>query len=139
MENNNYQQAQYQQPVSQTPQYQPVQIQPVQIQPAVDHAYLELANQFLKTSIIAGAISSLPVASFIALSMATKNRKKILDYINQGGYHTVRIKTCSAVSRAAKYSAVGFSIFWGVYLTVGIIYYAIMLIVFLAALASGNI
>lgn len=134
MENNNYQQTQYQQPVYQTPQYQPVQIQP-----PVDSAYLALANQFLKTSIIAGAISSLPVASFIALSMASKNRKKILEYLDQGGYHTVRIKTSSAVSRAAKYSAVGFSIFWGLYITVSVFYFVIMFIVFLAAAASGNI
>lgn len=130
MENNNYQQAQYQQPVYQTqPQYQPLQNDP---------AYLKLANEFLTKAIVSGAISSLPVASFVALVMASKNRKKILEYLDQGGYHTFRIKTSSALSRAAKYSAIGFSIFWGIYLAVWLIYALGMLIMLIAAV-YGNI
>jgi hypothetical protein len=99
---------------------------------------MALANEFLTKAIVAGAISSLPVGCFIALSMASKNRKKILEYIEQGGYHTVRIKTCSAISRAAKYSAVACSIVWGVYGTIWLVYALAMLIFFLAAVVSGN-
>ncbi len=134
--NNNYsQQAQYQQPAYQTPpQYQ----QPVQPMQAVDPNYMPLANDFLTKSIIAGVISSLPVGSFIALSMASKNRKKILEYIDNGGIHTIRIKISSAISRAAKYSAVGFSIFWGVYGTIWLVYTAIAVIGIIIAATSGN-
>ncbi len=127
MENNNYQQAQYQQPMYQT--------QPIHNDPD----YLKMANEFLTKAIVSGAISSLPVASFVALVMASKNRKKILEYLDQGGYHTFRIKTSSALSRAAKYSAIGFSIFWGIYLAVWLIYAIGMLILLIYSASSGNI
>lgn len=134
MENNNNQQAQYQQPAYQQPAYQ---MQPYQ--PQVDRTYMDQANEFLIKAIVSGAIASLPVGCIIAAVMASKNRKKILEYLDKGGYHTIRIKTCSAVSRAAKYIGVGFSIFWGIYAAMIAIYFLIMLIFLIFGISSGNI
>ena len=78
--------------------------------------YLEKANRFLKSAIISSAISFLPVGSIIAISMASKNRKALLEYLDRGGLHTIRIKFASAFSRAGKYSGVGFTILWAGYL-----------------------
>lgn len=111
MDNNQYQQPQYQQ-AQQTYQYQA----PVQQQQPVDPNYDEVSNDFLTKAIVAGAISSLPVGSIIAINMATKNRAALLDYLSRGGLHTVKIKISSALSRGARYSGIGFTIFWAVWL-----------------------
>lgn len=111
MDNNQYQQPQYQQ-AQQTYQYQA----PVQQQQPVDPNYAEVSNDFLTKAIVAGAISSLPVGSIIAINMATKNRAALLDYLSRGGLHTVKIKISSALSRGARYSGIGFTIFWAVWL-----------------------
>ena len=133
MENNNYyQQAQYQQPVYQAqPVYQ-------QAQPAIDPEYDKISNEFLTMAIVSGAISSLPIGSFIALAMAIKNRKKILEYIDNGGIHTGKIKTSSALSRAAKYSAVICSVWWIFYGTIMLLYFILAMIGVAWALTSGN-
>lgn len=123
MDNNQYQQPQYQQaqPVY---QYQA----PVQQQQPADPHYAEMAKEFLTKAIVACAISSLPVGSIIAINIATKNRQSLLDYLSRGGLHTSRIKLSSALSRAGRYSGIGFTIFWAVW----ILYYIFaMLIVFL--------
>jgi len=114
MENNNYQQ-QYQQPYQQ--QYQ----EPYQPYPN-DPNYPVVAKEFLTKAIVAGAISSMPVGSIIGAVMGSRNRKKILEYIENGGPHTVRLKVCSAVSRAAKYAGIGFSIWWAIYALIYTIY-----------------
>ena len=48
--------------------------------------------------------------------MASNNRKALLEYIGQGGLHTPKIKLCSALSRAAKYAGIGYTVFWAFYL-----------------------
>ena len=111
MDNNQYQQPQYQQ-AQQTYQYQA----PVQQQQPVDPNYPAVSKEFLTQAIVAGAISSLPVGSIIAINMATKNRAALLDYLSRGGLHTVKIKISSALSRGARYSGIGFTIFWAVWL-----------------------
>lgn len=111
MDNNQYQQPQYQQ-AQQTYQYQA----PVQQQQPVDPNYAEVSKDFLTKAIVAGAISTLPVGSIIAINMATKNRAALLDYLSRGGMHTVKIKISSALSRAARYSGIGYTIFWAVWL-----------------------
>ncbi|MBR4403878.1 MAG: hypothetical protein IKT10_02075 [Clostridiales bacterium] len=110
MENNQYQQPQYQQaqPVY---QYQA----PVQQQQPADPHYAEVAKDFLTKAIVSCAISTLPVGSIIAINMATKNRQALLDYLARGGLHTDRIKVSSALSRAGRYTGIGFTIFWAVY------------------------
>lgn len=118
MENNNYQQTQ--------PGYQ----YPEQYQ--VDPNYSEKVKGFLTLAIVMCAVSCLPVGSIIAIIKAGKNREDILDYIAKGGPHTTRIKVCSALSRAAKYSGIGYTIFWAGYM----LYFAIVIIgVIIAALA----
>ena len=137
MENNNQymppvQQAQPVQPVQQVQPAQPVQqvyqqpVQPVAYQPVqqayqaqpqqpIDPNYAATAKDFLTKAIVSCAISTLPVGSIIAINMATKNRKNILDYIGRGGMHTERVKVSSALSRAGRYSGIGCTIFWGIY------------------------
>ena len=142
MDNNQYQQPQYQQ-AQQTYQYQaPVQQQqyaqqqyqqtayqaPVQQQQPIDPNYPVVSKEFLTQAIVAGAISSLPVGSIIAINMATKNRAALLDYLSRGGMHTVKIKISSALSRGARYSGIGFTIFWAVWLLYYIIATSVVVI-----------
>ena len=138
MDNNQYQQPQYQQAQYQQAQYQQPQYQqaqpgyqyqaPVQQQQPVDPNYAEVSNDFLTKAIVAGAISSLPVGSIIAINMATKNRAALLDYLSRGGMHTVKIKISSALSRGARYSGIGFTIFWAVWLLYYIIATSVVVI-----------
>lgn len=130
MENNNYQQ-----PVYQQPQYQ--QPQPPYQQP-FDPNYAVIVKDFLTKAIVSCAISSLPVGSIIAINIASKNRKALLEYLDKGGLHTEKIKVCSALSRGGRYSGIGFTIFWGIYL----IYFAIWIaaaIFAVIASATGQI
>ena len=109
MENNNYnaQQQYYQQPVQQ-PQY-------VYHQPN-DPAYLAVANEYLRNAIISCCIAFLPIGSIIAIFMAKKYRKQLLEFLEKGGLHTPRIKVSSALLRAGMYAGIGYTIFWGIYL-----------------------
>lgn len=131
MENNNYSQQQYNPQYQQTYQqpYTPVQ-QPA---PAYDPEYEAKAKDFLTKAIVSCCIASLPIGSFIAIAMATKNRAALLDYIAKGGMHTTKVQVSSALSRAGKYAGIGFSVFWGIYLT----YVAIALIVTFVAIIAG--
>lgn len=124
MENNNYSQQQY------NPQYQQTYQQPA---PAYDPEYEAKSKDFLTKAIVSCCIASLPIGSFIAIAMATKNRAALLDYIAKGGMHTTKVQVSSALSRAGKYSGIGFSVFWGIYLT----YVAIALIVTFVAVIAG--
>ena len=123
-----YAQQQYAQQQYQQPAYQA----PVQQQQPVDPNYAEVSNDFLTKAIVAGAISTLPVGSIIAINMATKNRAALLDYLSRGGMHTVKIKISSALSRAARYSGIGFTIFWAVWL----LYYIIAMSVVVLGIAT---
>ena len=130
----NYQQAyqqQYQQNYQQTYQQQyqqPYQPYSPQYGRPIDPNYDMLAKDFLTKAIVSCAIASLPVGSFIAIAIASKNRKAVLEYLEQGGIHTERIKVCSALSRAGKYAGIGFSIFWGFYLLIYALYFALIII-----------
>lgn len=88
----------------------------VQIYQNPNADYMEKANEFLKKAIISAAISTLPIGSIIAIGMASRNRQRLLEYLDRGGLHTIRIKFASAISRAGKYSGVGYTIFWAFYL-----------------------
>ncbi len=127
MDNNQYQQPEYQQ-AQQTYQYQA----PVQQQQPVDPNYAAVSKDFLTKAIVAGAISTLPVGSIIAINMATKNRAALLDYLSRGGLHTVKIKISSALSRAARYSGIGFTIFWAVWL----LYYIFAMLILFFGIAT---
>jgi hypothetical protein len=134
---------------NQQTQYQPVQPQYQQVQPGYqypqqyqyqrfDPNYAVLVKDFLTKAIVSCAISSLPIGSIIALNMATKNRKALLEYLDKGGLHTEKIKVCSALSRGGRYAGIGFTIFWGIYL----IYFAIWIaaaIFAVIASAAGQI
>jgi len=104
MDNNNYYQQSYGQ------QYVQPAAQPV------DPNYAETTKSFLTKAIVACALSGFPVASIIAIIMGSNNRQDVLDYLNRGGPHTIKVKVCSCLSRAAKYAGIGYTIFWGVYL-----------------------
>ena len=130
MENNNYQQ-----PVYQQPQYQ--QPQPPYQQP-FDPNYAVIVKDFLTKAIVSCAISSLPVGSIIAINMASKNRKALLEYLDKGGLHTEKIKVCSALSRGGRYSGIGFTIFWGIYLIFFAIWIAAAIFAVIAS-AAGQI
>ena len=127
MDNNQYQQPQYQQ-AQQTYQYQA----PVQQQQPIDPNYPAVSKEFLTQAIVAGAISSLPVGSIIAINMATKNRAALLDYLSRGGLHTVKIKISSALSRGARYSGIGYTIFWAVWL----LYYIFAMLILFFGIAT---
>ena len=127
MDNNQYQQPQYQQ-AQQTYQYQA----PVQQQQPIDPNYPAVSKEFLTQAIVAGVISSLPVGSIIAINMATKNRAALLDYLSRGGMHTVKIKISSALSRGARYSGIGFTIFWAVWL----LYYIFAMLILFFGIAT---
>jgi len=118
MENQNYnaQQQYYQQPSQQ--QY-------VYVQPN-DPAYLATANEFLKNAIISCCIAGLPVGCIIAIFMAKKYRKQLLEYLEKGGLHTPRIKVSSALLRAGIYGGIGYTIFYGIYLLCYLVYFLII-------------
>ncbi|MBE7069921.1 MAG: hypothetical protein E7386_05420 [Ruminococcaceae bacterium] len=59
-----------------------------------DPRYLETANALLRSAIIACVLAWLPVCNIIAIFKGISNRKKVLDYLAQGGLHTTRIKLC---------------------------------------------
>ena len=129
MENNQYQQPQYQQAqYQQGYQYQA----PVQQQQPIDPNYPAVSKEFLTQAIVAGAISSLPVRSIIAINMAIKTRKSLLDYLARGGMHTTKIKISSALSRGARYSGIGFTIFWAVWL----LYYIFAMLILFFGIAT---
>ena len=130
MENNNNQQ-QYQQP--QYTYQQPVQQPQYVYRQPNDPAYLAIANEYLKNAIISCCISGLPVGSIIAIFMAKKYRKQLLEYLEKGGLHTPRIKVSSALLRAGMYSGIGCTVVWGIYLLCMVFWFVIMLI----ALATG--
>ncbi|MBO4680512.1 MAG: hypothetical protein J5623_01265 [Clostridiales bacterium] len=113
MENNNYQQQYAQQPqYYTTPGYQ-----------AVNQQYLDQANALLKSAIIACVLAGFPICSIIAIFKGINNRKKVLDYLAQGGLHTPRIKICSILSRAATYYGIGSTVLYFVML----LYYALII------------
>ena len=118
MENNNYQQPYQQQQYYTTPGYQPVNQQ-----------YLDTANALLKSAIIACVLAGFPVCSIIAIFKGMGNRKKVLDYLAQGGLHTPRIKICSILSRAATYYGIGSTILYFLMF----IYYVLMICLIFAA------
>ena len=121
MENNNYQQ-QYQQPQYYAPAGYPT----------FDQNYLNQANALLKSAIIACVLAGFPICSIIAIFKGIGNRKKVLDYLAQGGLHTPRIKICSILSRAATYYGIGSTILYFVMF----LYYALVIIfIFSAALS----
>ena len=126
MENNNYntQQQYYQQPVQQQ-QY-------VYQQPN-DPTYMATVGEFLKNAIISCCIASLPVGSIIAICMATKYRKQLLEYLEKGGLHTPRVKTSSALLRAGRYAGIAYTIFWAVYA----LYFAIWIMAGIYAMSTG--
>ena len=134
MENNNMQ-PQYNQQYNQqynpqyTQQYNPQygqQYYPQYSQP-FDPEYAVLAKDFLTKAIVSCAISALPIGSIIAIFMASKNRKEVLEYIERGGLHTEKIKVCSCLSRAGKYAGIGYTIFWGFYMLYFASVFAIMI------------
>ena len=118
MENNNYQQYSQQPQYYTTPGYQ-----------AIDQQYLNTANALLKSAIIACVLAGFPVCSIIAIFKGIGNRKKVLDYLAQGGLHTPRIKICSILSRAATYYGIGSTILYAVMF----IYYALVIILISSA------
>lgn len=130
MDNNNYSQTQYNQQYQQpyTPYKQPAQPH--------DPEYEAKSKDFLTKAIVSCCISTIPVGSFIAIAMATKNRKALLDYIEQGGLHTTKVQVSSALSRAGKYSGIACSVFWGIYLTYWVIAFLIMIIAVIGGLSS---
>ena len=103
MENNNY----YQQPYQQQQQYYAAPGYQV-----VDPQYLATANALLKSAIIACVLAGFPVASIVAIFKGMGIRKKVLDYLAQGGLHTPRIKLCSILSRAATFYGIGSTILY---------------------------
>ena len=123
MENNNYQQPQYQQPQA-----------PYRYQ-SIDPNYASIVKDFLTKAIVSCAISCLPVGSIIALNMATKNRKALLEYLDKGGIHTQKIKVCSALSRAGRYAGIAYTIIWGLYLLY-ILFWLAAMVIFLFTQAS---
>lgn len=124
--NNNYVQQQYQQPMA-----------PYQYRTA-DPNYAEAAKDFLTKAIVACAISSLPVGSIIALNMAVKNRKAILEYLDKGGLHTMKIKVSSALSRAGRYAGIAYTIIWCLYLLYILFWIGAMAIFILTQTAAVN-
>ncbi len=142
MENNNYQQTQAQ--PQQAPQAQPVYQQPHQMTqpgyqfpeqyqlPKADPNYAATAKDFLTKAIVSCAISSLPVGSIIAIFMAAKNRKALLEYLDKGGIHTQKIKVSSALSRAGRYAGIGYTIFWACYLIYFLIWISVALFAIIA-------
>ena len=125
MENNNAQ-TQYNQPPVQQNGFQPQY-------GTINSNYNEIVKDFLTKAIVSCAISTLPIGSIIAISMATKNRAALLDYLSKGGYHTTRVQVSSALSRAGKYSGIASTIFWGIYL----LYFAIAITVAIVAVIAG--
>ena len=112
--------------------YQP-QFNQIYAQPA-DMNYNELSNEFLTMAIVSCAISTLPIGSIIAIFMASKNRKKLLDYLGRGGLHTPKIKVSSALSRAGKYSGIAMTVIWAFYMLFFLAIFGFMILAIIANL-----
>lgn len=88
----------------------------VNLQPQIDPGYEEKAKSFLTKAIVACAISAMPIGSIVAIVLGSNNRAQLMEYLSQGGPHTVKLKVSSALSRAGKYAGIGYTIFWAVYI-----------------------
>lgn len=106
----------------------------VNVEPIDNAAYEEKAKSFLTKAIVACVLAAMPIGSIVAIILGSGNRTAILDYINQGGLHTVKIKVCSALSRAGKYAGIGYTIFWAVYA----LYMAFVMFAIVAAAVAGS-
>lgn len=127
--NNYYSQPQYNQPYGQ-PQYaQPYVQQPQQ---PVDPNYAEKTKSLLTKAIVACVLSTIPIASIVAIFLGTGNRNAVLEYISQSGIHTPKLKVCSCLSRTATYGGIGYTIFWAFYA----LYFGIFILAAIAGVAS---
>ena len=127
MENNYYSQSPYGQQYGQ-PQYQYSQPQ----QP-IDPNYEERTKSLLTKAIVACAISAMPIASIVSIFLGSGNRKAVLEYIDQCGQHTAKLKVCSCLSRTAMFSGIGHTIFWAFY----VLYFGLFILAAFIGMASG--
>ena len=81
----------------------------------IDPQYEEKASGFLKKAVIGLVCASFPIASIVAIILGSGNHKAIVDYVNAGGMHTPKIKTCAVLSKGAFYGGIGMTIFYVVY------------------------
>lgn len=88
-----------------------------------DPNYEANAGRFLKVAILNCIFCALPIGSFICMGRAKKFRNELLEYIGKGFTHTNKIKTCSALLRAAQIAGKAYTIFYGIVIA----YYAVVL------------
>ena len=136
----NYQQ-QYQ-PYGQQPQQpyaQPQQYQQQQYAQAryvqTDPDYEAKASELLTGAITSVILPAFPVASIIAIFKGKANRKKVLEYLENGGLHTTKIKVCSALSRAGTYLGIGMTVVWAFFL----VYITMMVIMMVLAMFGSAV
>ena len=72
-------------------------------------------NTFMAKGIVSAAISCLPVGSIIAIIMAADNRKKIKNYIANGGQKEARVTVGSILRGVGLGFGIGMTIFWFLY------------------------
>lgn len=72
-------------------------------------------NTFLAKGIVSTAISSLPVGSIIAIVMGADNRKKIKNYLANGGQKEAKVTVGSVLSGVGLGFGIGMTIFWFLY------------------------
>ena len=92
----------------------------------IDPNYEATASAFLKKTIAALVCAAFPIASIVAIFLGAGNHRAIVDYVNAGGLHTGKIKTCAALSKAAIFAGIGMTIVYAIY----IIYFVLMILAF---------
>ncbi len=96
--------------------------------------YGEKVSTFLALGIVSVALMSMPIGSIVAIVMGSKNRKSILEYLENGGIHTTKIKVSSILSNVGKYGGIGYTILWGLIM----LYYIFLFAAFIIALIFGT-
>ena len=80
-----------------------------------NYPYPMQAPDFLPMAITALVLAEIPVASIVAIILGSKNKRRIQNYLAEGGQRTAKVKVSSILSTVGLWLGVGMTIFYAVY------------------------
>lgn len=76
------------------------------------------APNFLPVAIVAVALAAIPFAGIASIILGAKNKKKIKNYLAEGGPKTAMVKVSSILSTVGLWFGLGMTIYWAIYFSV---------------------
>lgn len=99
------------------PQYNyPPQQQYGYPQQQYNYPYPLQAPDFLPMAVTAVVLAEIPVASIVAIILGAKNKRRIQNYLAEGGQRTAKVRVSSILSTVGLWLGVGMTIFYAFYL-----------------------